>query len=44
VHLVGFIIRIYHNPLSPERQIRNESDYVVMNCSNKLRFKLKNAV
>jgi hypothetical protein len=44
VHLVRFIIRIYHNSRSPERQIRNESEYIVLSCSNKLPFKLKNAV
>ena len=33
VHLIGFIIRIYHDARSPERQIRQYS--MLHNCSNK---------
>jgi len=30
VHLVGFIIRIYHDARSPERQIRVEQNIVCL--------------
>jgi uncharacterized phage-like protein YoqJ len=29
VHLVGFIIRIYHDARSSERQIKKKSDYLL---------------